>query len=260
MIEALGYFSIRAIAHYGRLLQLLGDTWAAMSRSVWRRQFRFHEIILQCYSAGVQSLPIVGLALAFIGVMLTIEFSYHMKLVIREDSLVPAFATVLMVRELGPVVSCLLLSSRVGAGIAAELGTMRVTDQIDALRILSVDPIDFLVVPRWIGCVFAAVVLSLLSVAVALLAGALLAATKLGYLPSEFFNSMFTFTHFRDLLSCLTKAVIFGSIIPIVASRHGLSCRPGAQGVGDAATAAVVESSVLIIAADFFVTYGLYTL
>jgi len=260
MIESLGATVLRGMSHSSRTLRLFVDSGEAMSRSLIRGRFRFQQTMLQCYAAGAESLPVITLALAFIGVMLTIEFSYHMKLVIREDSLVPAFAAVLMVRELGPVVVCLLLASRVGAGIAAELGTMRVTDQIDALRILSIDPIDFLIVPRWVGCVFAATVLSILSVAVALVAGALIASTKLGYLPSEFFNSMFTFMHIRDLASCLIKAGIFGTIIPIVASRHGLSCRPGAQGVGDAATAAVVESSVLIIIADFFVTYGFYAL
>ncbi len=259
MIEALGSVALQAFWHYRRLFEIGAVALRALVRSCIRGKFRFEQTLLQCYSAGVESLPIITLALSFIGIMLTVEFSYHMKLVIREDSLVPAFATVLMVRELGPVVCCLLLASRVGAGIAAEIGTMRVTDQIDALRILSIDPIDFLVVPRWLACVVSSVTLSILSVSVALLAGALLAGSQLGYQPNEFFNSMFTFTHGRDLESCLIKAVIFGTIIPIVATRHGFNCKPGAQGVGDAATAAVVESSVLIIVADFFVTYALYT-
>src|SRR5262245_42596495 len=150
--------------------------------------------------------------------MLILEFSFHMKLVLRQDSLVPAFSTVLMLRELGPVVTCLLLTSRVGAGIAAEIGSMKVTEQLDALRLLSIDPVEYLTVPRWIACVFAALTLSVVSLGVAMLGGASIAAVQLGYSVGQYFNTMFIFTRYTDFYSCLAKAAVFGSIIPLIAS------------------------------------------
>ena len=121
-----------------------------------RFRLRIHEALEQMYFLGVQSLPIVFISLGFVGLMMILELAFHMRLVLKHDALVPAFSAVLMVRELGPVITCLLLTSRIGAGIAAEIGTMKVTEQLDALKMLSIDPFDYLVVPRWVGSVFAA--------------------------------------------------------------------------------------------------------
>jgi len=223
-------------------------------------RFRWRQTIEQVYALGVQSLGVIAFSLTFISLMMILEFSFHMKIVLQQDSLVPAFSTLLMLRELGPVVTCLLLTSRVGAGIAAELGTMKVTEQMDALQLLSLDPIDYLVVPRWVACVISAVCLSVIAVAIAILGGAWIASVKLGYSTEEFFNTMFVFARFKDGMACLVKAAVFGSIVPLVASYHGLRCQPGSEGVGNAATAAVVQGSILIIIADFVVTYLMYTL
>lgn len=260
MVSYLGSEMIAAIAGMGSMVLLWLESIAAIARDVVTLRFRFRETLEQCYHLGVESLPVIAFSLLFISLMLVTEFSFHMKLVLRQDSLVPSFSTVLLVRELGPVVTCLLLVSRVGAGIAAEIGTMRVTEQIDTLRLLAVDPVEYLVAPRWLACVFAAVSLSIVSLGVAILGGAYLASLRIGYSPWEFFNTMFVFTHFSDFTTCLTKAAVFGTIIPMVASHHGFRCEPGSRGVGDAATAAVVHGSVLIIAADFVLTYLLYAL
>jgi phospholipid/cholesterol/gamma-HCH transport system permease protein len=260
MITWIGHSVLSQVKEFWAIITLSLGVVSATLGQILSGRFRFRLTVDQIFRMGVESLPIVVLALTFISLMLVIEFSFHMKLVIHEDSLVPAFSTVLMIRELGPVVTCMLLASRVGASIAAELGTMKLTDQIDALRLLSVDPLGFLVVPRWVACVLAAICLSVVSVAVAVLAGAYLAAERLHYLPSQFLNTMFAFTHGTDLVACLVKGAVFGSIIPIVASYQGFGCRPGAEGVGSAATGAVVQSFVLIIIADFFLTYGFYSL
>jgi len=221
----------------------------------WRR--RLNEGVQQLYVVGIESLPVVGLCLLFITVMLITEFSYHVKLVLRQDSLVPAFSTILMVRELGPVVTSLLLASRIGAGIAAEIGAMRITDQIDALRLLGVNPISYLVLPRWLGCVVGVTCLAVVALAIGIVGGASIAAMTLGYGIEEYFNTMFVFTRYSDIWGCLLKSAVFGSIIPLVASYHGFRCAPGSQGVGDAATRAVVHGSVLIIGMDFVLTYCL---
>lgn len=242
------------------LVQFFLRVFASFFRQVVLLRFRFRQTIDQVFSVGVQSLPVVAFSLTFIALMMILEFSFHMKMVLQQDSLVPAFSTLLMLRELGPVVTCLLLTSRVGAGIGAELGSMKVSEQMDALQLLSLDPIEYLVVPRWIACVIACVCLSVIAVAIAILGGAWIASVKLGYTTSEFFNTMFVFARFKDGMACLIKAAVFGTILPIVASFHGFRCRPGSEGVGNAATSAVVQGSILIIIADFVVTYILYTL
>ncbi len=221
---------------------------------------RLSEMTRQLYIVGIESLPVIALSLLFITVMLITEFSYHVKLVLRQDSLVPAFSTILMVRELGPVVTCLLLASRIGAGIAAEIGAMRITDQIDALRLVGVRPIGYLVLPRWFACVLGSCSLSVIALGIGVLGGASIAALSLGYGIQEYFNTMFVFTRYRDVWGCLLKSACFGTLIPWVASYHGFRCAPGSQGVGDAATRAVVHASVLIIVVDFLLTYWLRTI
>lgn len=260
MIEALGGFLIRKSTGARALARLAFKVSWGSYRQVFGMRFRFRDTVGQMFALGVESLPVLMLALTFISLMMILEFSFHMKLVLRQDSLVPAFSTVLMVRELGPVVTCLLLASRIGAGIAAEIGTMKITEQLDALRLLSIDPVEYLAIPRFFGSVFAAVSLSVVSVGVAILAGAAIGSVQLGYTLPQFFNTMFIFTRFSDFLACLVKAAAFGAVIPLVAAHQGLRCGGGAEGVGQAATAAVVDSSIYIIALDFIVTYLFYAI
>jgi len=219
----------------------------------WRRNWRAY--VDQVYLAGVQSTGVVLFSLAFLSVLMVVELSIHMKLVLRQDSLVPAFSTVLMLRELGPVVTCLLLTSRVGAAIGAEIAMMKNTEQLDALRMLSVHPMDFLVLPRWVAGVVSCVCLSVFAVAMSVLCGALIASVKLGISQREYLNSMFVFVRGSDGAVCLVKAVVFGTIMPLVACREGFRAGPGSAGVGTAATSAVVRGSILIIIADFAVSY-----
>jgi len=222
----------------------------------WR--FRREETFNQMYLLGVQSVPIIVVSLGFVGLMMILELAFHMRLVLKHDALVPAFSAVLMVRELGPVITCLLLTSRIGAGIAAEIGSMKVTEQIDALKLLSIDPVDYLVIPRWLGSVFSACTLTVISIAVALWGGAFLATQKLGTSPGEYFNTVFFFVKFPDVLRCLIKAFVFGTLIPLIAAYHGFKCDLGSAAVGEAATQAVVRSSLAIIIADFLLTYLFY--
>lgn len=242
------------------MVVLFFETFFTAIAKLLTLQFRMRESIVQTYNIAVQSLPIIVFCLTFLSLMLILEFSFHMKLVLRQDSLVPAFSTVLMLRELGPVMTCLLLTSRVGAGIAAEIGSMKVTEQLDALELLSIDPIEYLTIPRWVGCVVAGICLSVVSIAVSIVAGASLAWASLGYSAAQFYSTMFTFARFEDVTACMIKGAVFGSIIPIAASHHGFRCTFGSEGVGNAATKAVVHATMLIIIADFVLTYLLYAL
>lgn len=258
MIEAVGHLTLQKVGDALSLLGLFWDTFRGVGSQVVFFRFRWRQTILQTYAMALESLPVIGFALTFISLMLILEFSFHMKLILHQDSLVPSFSTMLMIREMGPVVTALLLASRVGAAIAAEIGSMKITEQLDALRLLAVDPVEYLVIPRWVASVFAAVSLTVVSVSIALVGGASIATVKMGYTYGQFLHSMFVFTHFSDLVGAMIKAAVFGTIIPIVASHHGFRCRAGAEGVGDAATSAVVDSSIMIIMADFVLTYLLY--
>jgi phospholipid/cholesterol/gamma-HCH transport system permease protein len=240
------------------MLHLVFESFSALFSQLVFFRFRFRETMNQMYLVGVQSLPVIVFSITFISVMLITEFSFHMKLVLRQDSLVPAFATILLVRELGPVLTCLLLTSRVGAGIAAEIGTMKVTEQLDALRLLSLDPVEFLTLPRWMACVFGAAALSVVALAVAIIGAAFLSSLLLRNPVAMYFQSMFLFTRFSDVMQCIIKAGVFGSIIPLVSCYHGFQCRQGSAGVGNASTSAVVQSSVMILVADFVLTYLYY--
>lgn len=223
-------------------------------------KFRRKETLEQMYVLGVQSVPIIVVSLGFVGLMMILELAFHMRLVLSHDALVPSFSAVLMVRELGPVITCLLLTSRIGAGIAAEIGSMKITEQLDALKMLSIDPIDYLVIPRWMGSVFAAITLTVISIAVALWGGAFLATQKLGTSPGEYFNTVFFFVRFPDVMRCLVKAAAFGTLIPLIAAYQGFHCGTGSAAVGEAATQAVVKTSLCIIIADFLLTYLFYAI
>lgn len=240
------------------LIKLGAQTLVRVSEQIAFFRMRRDLLREQLFGIAVESLPVILFSLVFVTFMLIMEFTYHVMMVLKQASLVPAFSTVLLLRELGPVVTCLLLNSRVGAGIAAEIGSMKVTEQIDALRLLAIDPVGYLLPPRWIACVFASVSLSIICVGTGLVAGGFLASNILGQSSDHYFNTMFVVARYSDLLGCIVKAAIFGAIIPIVAAHHGLRCQKGSQGVGEAATAAVVHTSMLIIVSDFLLTFLLY--
>ncbi len=257
------WFGRTVILKFGEFLAtffLMISTVIAAIKQVLKFKVRTRETVSQMYLLGVQSFSIILVAMGFVGLMLIIELAFHMNLVLKHDSLVPAFSAMLMVRELGPVITCLLLTSRIGAGIAAEIGSMKITEQLDALKMLSIDPIDYLVVPRWVASIFAAVTLTVISLAIAIWGGAFLAAQKLGTSPGEYFNTVFFFVKFADLARCIVKSAVFGGLIPIVAAYQGFNCESGSAAVGEAATQAVVRTILYIIIADFLLTYLFYAI
>ncbi len=217
------------------------------------------ETLHQLYEVAVESVPVILLSLTVITLITIVEFSFHLKMVLKQNSLVPSFSTLLMVRELGPVVTCLLMASRVGAGMGAEIATMKITEQLDALRLLRIDPRIYLLVPRTLACLLGAPMLVLVALAVAIFSGAWIASWQIDLQPGEFMNTMFTFTHMSDLVGCLIKSAVFGVILAVVSCVTGLRSSSGSAGVGESATQSVVRSSVLIILSDFLLTYLLYT-
>jgi phospholipid/cholesterol/gamma-HCH transport system permease protein len=217
--------------------------------------FRFKEFMHQLYFFAFQTAPVVAVCVSFAAVVTIIESTFHMNLVIQNSSLVPGFAALLILRELGVVLACLLATSRVGAGLAAELGTMRITEQLDALKLLGIDPIQYLVVPRLAAGVVGGVMLAIISNAVCLTGAMLISVVTLDLAPISFLTLMNHFTRFHDVVLFIVKGAAFGAVIPLFACFYGFRCLPGAEGVGNATTGTVVSTSVAIIFLDFLLTY-----
>lgn len=217
--------------------------------------FRVRDTIRQFYFIANQSVVIVCFCVSFAAVVTIIEASYHMKLIIQNDSLVPGFAAVLILRELGSVVMALLITSRVGAGVAAEVGTMQITEQVDALRMLGIDPIRFIVVPRFVACTLAGLVLAIVANLVCLFCAMLVSTVELGYTVGGFITAMRTFVDFKDLVFASIKGAAFGAVIPLFSCFFGFRSKAGAEGVGLATTNSVVATSIAIIVIDFVLTF-----
>ncbi len=219
------------------------------------KPFRLKETIQQLYFVANGSLWIIVFCVCFAAVVTILESSFHMKLVIQNDSMVPGFASLLILRELGAVVTALLLTSRVGAGIAAEVGSMKVTEQIDALKMLGIDPVNFIVIPRVFATTIGCMILCVIANMVCIFAAMLVSEQILGYTTSMFLTAMNRFVNFQDIVFAIIKAMFFGMVIPMISCFFGFRCKSGADGVGDATTQSVVFSSIAIIVLDFILSY-----
>lgn len=217
--------------------------------------YRLRDIAKQINFVAWESLPIILFCLCFAAIVTIIEASYHMKMVIQNDSLVPGFSALLIIQELGAIVTALLVTSRVGAGLAAEVGSMKVTEQIDALKMLGIDPIQFIVVPRFIACVVSGFIMTIIANVVCIYAAMIVSQLKLGYSQGSFLMAMRAFVDFNDLFLSGIKGTFFGAVIPIVSCFYGFRCQAGAEGVGIATTQSVVTSSITIIFLDFALSW-----
>ena len=214
-------------------------------------RIRFRLFIEQLAYITWSSVGIIVFCVSFAAVVTIIEASYHMKLVVQNDSLVPGFSVLLIVRELGAVVTALLITSKVGAGYAAEISLMKTTEQIDALKLLGIDPIEYLTVPRFLACLVAGAFLTIIAVLSCLAAAMLVAHLKLDFTMGRFMAAMRLFVDYKDIFFAAFKGVCFLSVISIVSSYYGFNAKASSEGVGLATTQSVVTSSVLIIILDF---------
>jgi phospholipid/cholesterol/gamma-HCH transport system permease protein len=223
--------------------------------SLFTKPFRLKETIQQLYFVANGSVWIIVFCVCFAAVVTILESSFHMKLVVQNDSMVPGFAALLILRELGAVVTALLLTSRVGAGIAAEVGSMKVTEQIDALKMLGIDPVSYLLIPRLVATTIGCMILCVVANMVCIFAAMIVSDQLLGYTPSMFLTAMNRFVEFRDIVFAVIKAMFFGMVIPMISCFFGFRCKSGADGVGSATTQSVVFSSIAIIFLDFILSY-----
>ncbi len=217
-------------------------------------KLRPKETFQQLYFVTNESFWIIVFCVSFASVVTILESSFHMKMVIQNDSLVPGFAVLLILRELGAVVTALLLTSRIGAGYASEVATMKITEQIEALKMLGIRPVEYLLGPRLIASILGTILLVAMANVICILCAMGVSELYLGYPPAMFIGAMRRFVSFQDYVMALVKAGFFGAVIPIVSCYFGFRSRSGADGVGEATTQSVVFSSIAIIVLDFILS------
>ncbi len=233
----------------GRYALLCGESL----RSLMRQRPAFHDLIGQLHFIGVKSQAVVIITGAFTGMVLCAQtfIQFHK---VKMETATLAVVSVSMGSELGPVLTGLMVSGRVGAAMAAELGTMRVTEQIDALRTLAAHPVDYLVVPRILATIIALPLLTAESIALGIGAAYLAGVFLLGMEPAYSWYNMVRYTAAPDIGTGFLKALVFGAVVASISCFKGLNCGAGAEGVGRATTEAVVAGSITILISNFFLT------
>ena len=241
------------------LVSSIGDL-ALFSLAVLRQlcsgRPRRRVLLENMYRIGVGSIPVIVVTGGFIGMVLAVQ-GYDQFHLLRMETRIGAVINASLVKELGPVLAATMLAGRVGSAIAAELGTMRVTEQIDALKALGANPIRHLVVPRFLACFLLIPMLTLVADAVGILGGWVLSTQVLDINSFFYWEHTRTFVTVFDVVTGLIKSVFFGAAIAIIACHRGFHCGAGAEGVGRAATASFVLSFIAILALDFFLGMAL---
>lgn len=212
----------------------------------------------QMLKIGYYSLPVVGLTSFFTGAVLALQI-YIGGTRFNAEQIVPNVVAIGITRELAPVIGGLMVAGRVAAAIAAEIGTMRVTEQIDALKTLSTNPMNYLIAPRLIAAVITLPILVLVADVIGIMGGFIVGTQSLGFNATTYIKKTWDFLERSDVTSGLWKAAVFGFIIALLGCYHGYNSRGGAQGVGTATTHAVVTSSILILASNYFMTSFLFS-
>jgi phospholipid/cholesterol/gamma-HCH transport system permease protein len=220
---------------------------------IFRRPFYLRSILEQMVEIGYYSLPVVGLTAIFTGAVLAIQ-SYVGFSRFSAEGAIATVVVLSITRELGPVLTGLMVAGRVGSSMAAEIGTMRITEQLDALITLSTNPIKYLVTPRVIAAVFMLPYLVVVADIIGVMGGYLIAVYTLGFSSEIYLQNTFQYLERMDIISGLVKSSVFGFIIAIIGCYSGYNSSKGAQGVGKATTNAVVISSVLILLSNYLLT------
>lgn len=248
-LQLIGHVVLDFLATVGRVVLFAG---VGLSHCV-RPPFYLRNLGRQLIEIGYYSLPVVGLTAIFTGMVLALQ-SYTGFSRFSAEGAVANVVVVSITRELGPVLAGLMVAGRIGAAMAAEIGTMRVTEQIDALSTLSTNPMKFMVAPRLIAGVTMLPLLVVVADIIGVFGGYLVAVYKLGFNPANYLQNTFDALQTEDVVSGLVKAAVFGLIVTLMGCYHGYTSRGGAQGVGAATTNAVVSSAILILCFDYILT------
>lgn len=252
------------LANLGRpflnVLDELGGISLLLFRTIARltqKRPERHLLLKQCYQCGVLSLPVILLTGAFTGMVLAVQSYYQFHQMTMETA-IGILVGLSMTRELGPVLTAVMIAGRVGAAMAAELGTMRVTEQIDAMRAMAVDPISYLIVPRFLACIIVIPLLTVFSIAIGIWGGYVVGVKMLHINQTFFIQNMIDFTKVSDLMNGLAKSCFFAVLVSIISCYKGFNADHGAEGVGISTTQAVVYSCISILISDFFLTIVLF--
>jgi phospholipid/cholesterol/gamma-HCH transport system permease protein len=251
-IADLGAMTISWIAAVGAISLFTYQTLRWLVAQVPRRE----TLLPSFYQIGVLSLPVVALTGTFIGMVLAVQ-SYAQFRGLGLETRLGAVINMTLVRELGPVLAATMLAGRVGSAMAAEIGTMRVTEQIDALASMGANPIQYLVVPRLLGCVLLIPMLTVMADFMGVVGGYFYSSVVLGIDSHHYWENSARYVENFDLLSGIFKSVFFGAAIALIGCHRGFTCDPGAEGVGRAATTAFVYSFVVILILDLLLNIGL---
>ncbi|HMN67396.1 MAG TPA: ABC transporter permease [Bdellovibrionales bacterium] len=242
------------------LLRLLGGT-ARLTKQVvseiWRPPFYFRLTIEQIYQVGIRSMPLVFITAGSTGMVMALQFGLGLEK-FGGKLYIPKIVSLSIVREMGPVFSCLMLAARVGAGIASEIGSMTVTQQIDAIRALGTSPIKKIVIPRVLACLIAIPILCAFANFVGIIGGMAVGVNDLGLDHTFYVQKIFQTLTVSDFMSGFMKTPVFALFISLFACYFGLNVKGGTQGVGNATTKAVVYASICILAGDYFLTKFYY--
>ena len=253
-LQPIGHYFVLFLGTVGRLGMF---ATAAVSHCA-RPPFYPRMILRQMLEIGYYSLPVVGLTAIFAGMVLALQ-SYTGFSRFSAEGAIANVVVVALTRELGPVLAGLMVAGRVGAAMAAEIGTMRVTEQIDALTTLSTNPLKYLVAPRLIAGVTTLPILVFIGDIIGVFGGYLVSVYRLGFNEANYLQRTYEFLQAEDVISGLVKAAVFGFIVTLMGCYHGYHSRGGAQGVGAATTNAVVSASILILCFDYILTEMFFT-
>lgn len=248
-VEALGRVSIGYLKELG----LCGIQFGEAVRQTFRRPYRWHLLLKQMEFIGNKSLGVVLLTGTFTGMVMTFQLYRTLK-DFSSESIVGGIVAVAMIRELGPVLSSLMVNARAGSAMAAEIGTMRVTEQVDALFALGVNPIQYLFSPRILAGLIMQPILTAINDVVAVAGGYAVGVWLLGVDSGIFIAKVWDFTKFGDIMQGTVKAMVFGVILTHIGCFKGYNTEGGAEGVGRATTEAVVISAVSILFSDYLIT------
>ena len=252
LLEKIGSFVLERFEWVGSVILLLAAAVKEM-----RRPLRFQHIFAQMSHLGVDSLAIVALTMLFTGMVMTLQVA-HEFIRFGAQSTIGGVIAIAIGRELGPVLVGVVCAGRVGSAITAEISTMKVTEQIDALRVMAVSPVNYLIVPRMLACMIVVPILTVFGDVIGVLGGYITAVHYSGISPYTFTHSITQFAEIYDMTGGLIKAIFFGNVIAVLGCHYGLNAPNGAEGVGKATMQTVVTSIIVIFILNAVLTFFLF--
>ncbi|MFQ3361253.1 MAG: MlaE family ABC transporter permease [Alphaproteobacteria bacterium] len=254
LVSFIGKITLNMLSETGRSAIFLFNTLS----NGFTRPFYFKAVFIQIIRIGYNSLPVIGLTAFFTGGALALQI-YVGSSRFNAESMVASIVALGITRELGPVIAGLMLAGRVSASIAAEIATMRVTEQIDALITLSTNPFKYLIFPRLIAAIITLPILVFIADIIGIMGGYVVGTMSLGFVSESYIQNTVNIIENKDFISGIVKAAIFGFIVAFMGCYNGYHSTGGAQGVGQATTRAVVSASIFILAANYLLTSLVFT-